>query len=461
MNILSRKKALIIATMGSMALLPQVAMATEGYFAHGWGARHSALGGAGVASVTDASGQAINPAGLVGIEGNQLNIGLAIFNPNRQFTGSGGPGIAPDGTTESDSNFFPVPNIAYNSRIDDNSAWGISMYGNGGMNTDYPAVSGGGMCPLPEAGVFCGGPAGVDMMQAFISVGYSVKVDNIAYGIAPTFVAQTFEGKGVGFFAGNADFGFPSFTSDATALSDNGHDVSTGIGVKLGILIDMAEGLTLGVNFQPKINMSEFDDYAGLFADHGDFDIPSNWAIGIAYEASEDMTFMFDYKRINYTDIGSVSNDGSLMDFQFNPITGEVSNLLGSAGGPGFGWDDVSAVKFGLEWKSTDDITWRVGYAHNNNPIGKNDVNLNILAPGVITTHYTAGFKMDMQDNALEFFLAYMPNEAVSGDGMMNDVFDFMASQQFGMEIDVEDQIVTIEMDQLMVGVSWTMTFGD
>jgi len=336
------------------------------------------------------------------------------------------------------------------------------MYGNGGMNTDYPAITGGGMCPMPGAGVFCGGAAGVDMMQAFITVGYSVKVDNITYGIAPTFVAQTFEANGVGFFAGSAEAGFPSFTTDPAALTNNGHDVSTGIGIKLGLLIDLDDGLTIGANFQPKINMSEFDDYAGLFADHGDFDIPGSWVIGLAYEASDAMTLMIDYKRINYSDVGSVSNDGSLNAFQFNPMTGMVGNPLGSAGGPGFGWDDVTAIKFGLEWQSSDDMTWRIGYAHNNNPIGKEDVNLNILAPGVVTTHFTAGFKMDFDDSgALELFLAYMPSEAVSGDGMMNPMFDMMASMEAGMEIDVPDHVVTIEMDQLMVGASWTFAFGD
>jgi len=458
----TNKKVLGLIACAGIASLSQVALATEGYFAHGWGARHSALGGAGVASVTDASGQAINPAGLLSIEDDQFNIGLAIFNPNRQYTGAGGPGLAPNGTVESDSNYFPVPNISYNARIDENSAWGITMYGNGGMNTDYPAVTGGDLCPMPGAGVFCSGSAGVDMMQAFISVGYAVKVDNITFGIAPTLVAQTFEAKGVGFFAGSAELGFPSFTSNPAVLTNNGHDISTGLGIKLGILVDLGDGLSFGANIVPKINMSEFDDYAGLFADKGDFDIPSSWVIGLAYNAADNIKLMMDYKRINYSDVGSVANDGSLNAFQFNHMTGAVGNPLGSAGGPGFGWDDISAIKFGLEWQSSDDMTWRIGYAHNDNPINKEDVNLNILAPGVTTTHFTAGVKVGLEDKgAVEFFLAYMPTESVTGDAMMNPVFDMMISAEYGMAIDVPDQTITIEMDQLMVGVSWTMALGD
>jgi len=44
---------------------------------------------------------------------------------------------------------------------------------------------------------------------------------------------------------------------------------------------------------------------------------------------------------------------------------------------------------------------------------------------------------------------------------MMNPVFDMMISAEYGMAIDVPDQTITIEMDQLMVGVSWTMALGD
>jgi hypothetical protein len=34
------------------------------------------------------------------------------------------------------------------------------------------------------------------------------------------------------------------------------------------------------------MNFSEFDDYAGLFAEQGDFDIPENWNLGVSWQAT-------------------------------------------------------------------------------------------------------------------------------------------------------------------------------
>ena len=44
--------------------------------------------------------------------------------------------------------------------------------------------------------------------------------------------------------------------------------------------------------------MSNFDDYAGLFADDGGFDIPESFGTGIAWELSPALTLAADWQRI-------------------------------------------------------------------------------------------------------------------------------------------------------------------
>jgi long-chain fatty acid transport protein len=150
---------------------------------------------------------------------------------------------------------------------------------------------------------------------------------------------------------------------------------------------------------------------------------------GIAYQANDDLSIMLDYRKINYTDVGSVSN------------AGQVPLLFGMSGGPGFGWDDVKAVKLGVEWAASDTLTWRFGYASNDNPIGPEDVNLNIIAPGVVTKHISTGLELDLgEGDAFEFMLTYVPEETVSGPGLLNP-----------------NHIVNLAMDQLIVGISWTI----
>ena len=129
-------KALKITTMAVAAasLVATSAIATDGMFGNGTGARNKALAGAGVANEKDATAMSLNPAGLVHSE-NQLNIAASLFSPLRENSGVQNRCFT---TVESDSNYFVIPNIAYSHRVDGNTVFGLSMYGNGGMNTDYP-----------------------------------------------------------------------------------------------------------------------------------------------------------------------------------------------------------------------------------------------------------------------------------------------------------------------------------
>jgi len=429
MNLLTKGKLAAAAVGLVFAVSPQITTATEGYFAHGWGARHMALAGAGSANVTDASGQAHNPAGLLNVDGSEINLAFSLFNPNRTYTGSVAPGFSAFGKYESNSNLFLIPNFAYSSKIDDESAWGISLYGNGGMNTDYPAFD----RSLPDCppvggnGVYCGGSLGVDLVQVFLQGTYAFKAGDFSIGLSPIIAFQSFEARGLGAFAAGG------FSSDPANFTNNDHDNSNGIGAKIGITYHASDEMNISLVYQSEIDMSEFSSYAGLFADGGDFDIPSMVTLGTSFKPSDDVSVMLDVRQIYYTDVGSVSNPGN------------VPLLFGMANGPGFGWDDVTAVKVGVEWKTSETMTWRLGIASNDNPIGSDDVNLNILAPGVVTKHFTTGFELDLGDgDAFEFAFTYVPNESVQGRGLQ-----------------VPEHIVTIDMDQLILGASWTFNLGD
>jgi hypothetical protein len=116
----------------------------------------------------DALDAAVNPANMVFL-GKRYDLGIAFFNPNRQYTVTGNPsglgfGLAP-GTVKSDSKWFVIPSFGANWMLDADSSIGLSIYGNGGMNTDYPTNTFGGSSPT-----------GVDLMQLFIAPTYARKL---------------------------------------------------------------------------------------------------------------------------------------------------------------------------------------------------------------------------------------------------------------------------------------------
>ncbi|MGI9463326.1 MAG: OmpP1/FadL family transporter, partial [Aestuariivirgaceae bacterium] len=298
--------------------------------------------------------------------------------------------------------------------------------GNGGMNTTYPAVAnpacGGG------SGVFCGGKAGVDLIQAFIAVGYAHKIGALSLGVSPIFALQRFKSSGLVAFSG--------VSSDPANLTGRGYDFSYGGGARVGAEYEIMPNLRLGASFQTKMYMSKFDKYAGLFEDGGDFDIPANFTVGIAADVTPDFTFMFDYKRIFYSDIDSIGNPSTI------PLP------LGSSGGPGFGWHDVDIFKVGAEWRMDEKWTLRAGYAYNDNPITSSDVTLNILAPGVVQHHITGGFAYNFNDyHTVEFAAMFAPNTKVSG----------IEVTPFGPN---PARTIELEMHQFALTLGWNYNFG-
>ncbi|MGO4682744.1 OmpP1/FadL family transporter [Hyphomicrobium sp. 2TAF46] len=370
--------AVVVASSG--------AHATDGYFLDGIGARSKALGGAGVADGRDATSAALNPAGIVHAD-NEVDLAASVFLPFREATIAGS-------TVESDRNAFLLPNVAINWKTIGNpyfDAVTLSLSGNGGMNTTYPA----------SASIFGAGKAGVDLQQMLLTVAVAKKFGNVSVGVAPVAALQIFQANGLASFGG--------FSSDPSALTDRGKDHELGAGLRAGIEWAVLPTFRIGVAGSTPIWTNPFTRYKGLFADGGDFDIPANVQAGIAVDVSPAVTLLVDYRRIWFSETSAVGNPSTLL----------APGSLGTANGPGFGWNDVDAIKAGIEWKYSPKLILRAGYSYNTQPINSRDVQLNILAPAVVQHHITGGFAYRWSDSLdLELAAVYAPREHVSGTAL-------------------------------------------
>ena len=90
---------------------------------------------------------------------------------------------------------------------------------------------------------------------------------------------------------------------------------------------------------------------------------------------------------------------------------------MGTNNGAGFGWDDMTIFKIGLQWARTEQWTYRFGYSYGEQPIPCIvEVMFNILAPGVIEQHATFGFTYTFaNDSELDFSLMYAFENDVTG----------------------------------------------
>lgn len=410
-----------------LAAVAGAAQATNGYFPHGYGMKHLGMGGASTALAIDSFGGASNPATMVWA-GSRTDLGVNIFSPKRDAERSG-TGSPLDGKVESDKTRFYVPEFGYNQMMSDAWSVGVSLVGNGGMNTNYP--QGAFQCPNPGTGamasanMLCGGGAlGVDLMQLVLAPTVAFKLDERnALGASLLLGYQMFKAYGLQ--------AFESMSSAPGGVTDRGYDSSRGLGLRVGYMGRWSDQVSFGAAYSTKVNMGKLDKYKGLFAEQGDFDIPANYNLGVAFHPTADWTVALDYQRILYSGVASVGHSSRLQA------------PLGSDGGPGFGWHDVNVVKLGLAWQTSENFTLRAGYNRGSNPVRGEDVSFNILAPGVMTRHYTAGFTYALgRGNEINAALMVAPRQTVSGGSLL-----IPGAQE------------TVGMKQTSFGIGWGHSF--
>ena len=158
-----------------------------------------------------------------------------------------------------------------------------------------------------------------------------------------------------------------------------------------------------------------------------------------------------DVQRINYSDVKSIGNGieplfsgecfDALNNYFFTGVQAATGpGCGGGSNGFGFGWNDMTIVKAGYEWQQSDDWTFRVGYSNADQPIDSSEVIFNILAPGVIEQHITAGFTKQLADNAeITMSFVYGNGEEVSGSNPLDP-----------------GQSISIDMNQYLVGFTYS-----
>ena len=94
---------------------------------------------------------------------------------------------------------------------------------------------------------------------------------------------------------------------------------------------------------------------------------------------------------------------------------------LGGSQGAGFGWDDMTTYKVGVEWATDSNNVWRFGYSYGEQPVQEIDVLFNILAPGVMEQHITFGWTRT-RDNGHQFAMSlmYAPENEVTGPSLFD-----------------------------------------
>jgi long-chain fatty acid transport protein len=390
-NILTRLVLLSTLT------LPAAAFATNGYQLIGVGSYQKGLAGAVTANPGSAMTAVSNPAGAARVN-KRADFSIEAFMPDRSvdFTALGGE------KADSAVDMYGVPAIGWTAPVSDGSNvyFGGGMYGTSGMGVDYAETT------IMDFG-------GGNTMDWN---GYS----NISFWqMAPVLAWNVDDKLSLGASL-NIDYQSVAFQSRFTGVptGDNIFNLSRsasgfGLGLSLGVLYDLNRAVTVGFSYKSKQNFSPMEyqlaqgdiTLNGAPQDAGtyslDLDFPQQAAVGIAYRASNKLTFSGDIKWINWSDtMDQLVISGPTVTIPYNT-----------------GWDDQTVFAIGINYDVNDNFTIRGGYNYAESPIGSEDVVSNLILPAVVETHYTVGADYRINNHwELAFHYMYVPENTVTAD---------------------------------------------
>jgi long-chain fatty acid transport protein len=390
-------RKLAAVALVAAALAPAPALATLGYFSHGYGLKAKGMGGVGIALPQEALSGVSNPANL-GFVGNRLDLELEWFRPIRdaEITGNGLP--APFNLNGSFSgsgrkDFF-IPGFGYSRALRPDLSVGLLLYGNGGMNTTFDRN--------PFAPVGGSAPGGVDYVQIFVAPTIAWKPnENHSIGLSLNFVYHQFGAYGLEPFAG--------FSQTPANVTNLGRDDATGWGFRIGWTGRVTPTVTLGAMYQPKTSMGKLSKYQGLFRNQGELDIPATYGIGFAWKATPRLLIAADVQRIDYAKVPSI---GTTPDCLFAGLC-----QLGASDGPGFGWRNMTGYKLGVSYEASPSLTLRGGFATGRQPIPNQYTLLNTIFPAVMQDHLTIGATWTFGTNELTVGYMHAFKKKVNGSG--------------------------------------------
>lgn len=372
------------------------AHATNGMLMEGYGPISTGMGGVSQAIEHGNAGMAQNPAtlGMMADGTSRLDVAFGILGPDVSSRVMGM-------NAESGGTSYLMPAFGYTKR---NGAYtyGFGMFAQGGMGTEYDAMSflsmGSGEPVRSELGV-----GNVIFPLAYqvnpnLTIGATLKfmwssldLQMAASGAQLAGMVTSASGNLAGALSplSGAPWARINFTDDNDFT---GSAKSTGFGASLGATYKVNKDVTMGASYQFKSALDDMKTATsdasmtafGGFVDHGqitvvDFQMPSVFGIGASWQASPALLLAADLKYIGWAD----AMKSFQMRYDSAQMGGSVSFVMPQE------WEDQTVLNLGMAWKANDKLTLRAGLNLADNPIP--DTYVNPLFPATVKNHVTLG----------------------------------------------------------------------
>lgn len=149
-------------------------------------------------------------------------------------------------------------------------------------------------------------------------------------------------------------------------------DTSWGAGARIDVGDALTERLGWSVGYQSRIGMGAFENYRGVYADAGSFDIPASASLQLRYALFPALDVDVGVQRVMYSTIAP---------FTSSNLPTRFLALLGSASSPAFRWRDLDVYSIGWTLHEERVGNLQLRYTTRQQPVPTSRLLANALAP--------------------------------------------------------------------------------
>lgn len=352
------------------------------------GAKATGMAATGIAYPQDAYAGAYNPAGIVDVT-DRVDAGFAWIQDRGHIRGRGN--INPLVNKKYDA--FKTKDIydadfginkTFNTEFCGcclNWAAGFVAYNRDYQKTSYTS-------PLVLLGT---SNAGLEYLHETFSPVFALRVnDCFSIGVSVDVQVQRAKVNGLQNFTAAPPAAPFAFSLYPDKVTNKGYAYSSGVGATIGCKWDISDCLSVGLTYRTKTKMSKFHKYKGFLAQRGLLNVPQKVGAGIAFRFLPGATLAFDVEWINWGDVKSLRNP--LINSRTNPLVPPfIFTPLGSEHGPGFGFQNQTFYRVGIDYQFNDCFTVRAGFRHANAPVRRTQTAVNVLSCDTVENFLTVG----------------------------------------------------------------------
>lgn len=134
---------------------------------------------------------------------------------------------------------------------------------------------------------------------------------------------------------------------------------ATGTGVALSYETPLTEGMSAFASVRSEVNMDPLQQYRGIYADPGQFDIPGGIGLGLTQRIGASGWVQVGMERVLYSDVDTFSS---------RALPARFLGLLGDSTSPNFEWQDLTVYSAAVGAETPSSWWWELRYSTQQQP---------------------------------------------------------------------------------------------